>query len=305
MSRQRRVRARWYHGKPGPGALILGIALCLLGLPSGATAAASSGAAQTAGRNQVSNPDRAKRTEALLQEANQAYQEGAYRRAIALYQIVLERGIRNGHLYFNLGNAWQRLNDTGRAIYYYRLAQCFLPRDGDVRANLAYARDQVQDQIPLENPPWWRRVMFWYDQLSDHELAILTVVFNLFFWGFLALARFGRRGGTGLTWAIALSGVLTLLAAFTAVVKVWTYTHHPAAVVLADEVSVRSGTDVNSVRLFILHAGAEVRIGRMGPQWVRIDLPDGKRGWVERRFLGIVSPLNVPESLEEETTPPG
>ena len=271
--------------------------LCLLVLPL--HVAAASGRGSSAGDADVRKPapsdtianDRAKMTEALLEEANQAYQRGDYQRALELYQLVLDRGRRNGHIYFNMGNAWQRLGDTGRAIYNYLLAQCYLPRDGDVRANLAYARDQVQDRIEPESPPWWHRVMFWHDQVSDHELAVITVVLNMLFWGLLGVSRLTRRGGSAMTWALGLSGVLTLLAAVTAVEKVWSYAHHPVAVVLADEVSVRSGTDVNSVRLFLLHAGAEVRIGQMGPQWVRVDLPDGKRGWVERRFLGIVSPL--------------
>ncbi len=305
MTWRRHTGARPFHGGRWHNASRLMAFLCLMCVPFPLMAAPSAGDSsgseapglvEVSTRSGSSAADRAKMTGALLDEANQAYQQGNYQRAIELYGLVLDRGIRNGHIYFNLGNAWQRLGDTGHAVYYYLLAQCYLPRDGDVRANLAYARDQVEDRIAPESPPWWHRVMFWHDQVSDHELAIMTVVFNLLFWGFLAIARFGRRGGSGLTWAIALSGVLTLLAAVTAVEKVWTYTHHPVAVVLADEVSVRSGTDVNSVRLFILHAGAEVRIGQMGSPWVRVDLPDGKRGWVERRFLGIVSPLSGPET---------
>ncbi len=234
--------------------------------------------------------DRAKMTAAVLEEANTAYQAGDYARAVALYRLVLERGIRNGHLYYNMGNAYHRLGDVGHAIYNYLMAQCYLPRDGDVRANLTYARDQVRDRLDPMPSPWWHRVMFWHDQVSDHELAVATVVLNTMFWTLLAFRWFRHRPGLG--WAIALTGILTFLSTATAVEKLWRYTHHPVAVVLAEELSVRSGMDVNSVRLFVLHAGAEVRVGKMGSgDWIRIDLPDGKRGWVERRFLGIVSPL--------------
>ena len=63
-----------------------------------------------------------------LEQANRAFEQalmspthqdaqGYYQQAIAGYEQLVAAGIHNAKLYYNLGNAYFRLNDLGHAIY--------------------------------------------------------------------------------------------------------------------------------------------------------------------------------------------
>ena len=76
----------------------------------------------------------------LLFKANEAYLAGNYPEAAELYQAIDMSGHLNGNIFYNLGNCYMRLGETGKAILNYKKARLLLPRDGDLKANLQYAR---------------------------------------------------------------------------------------------------------------------------------------------------------------------
>ena len=85
--------------------------------------------------------------EELYFEASRAYKEDRYQEAIDGYFQLIDNGYVNGHLYYNLGNAYFRSGQLGRAILNYKRAQLLIPRDADLNFNLRYALDQTQDAI--------------------------------------------------------------------------------------------------------------------------------------------------------------
>lgn len=222
----------------------------------------------------------------LLEEASQSWEAGDYPRTSELYRVVLEKGIRNGSIHFNLGNALLRQGELGAALHQYRLAQLFLPRDGDVEANLQYARQKRTDRLELPTPEPIERMLFWLGSTSHVELHWLALLGAACFWVLLAAQRWNPRWRLRIPVGLAL--LATLLAGGSAFYQGWRLTNMPDAVVLEPTLSVRSGTDKGSVVLFTLHAGAEVRTRGVQADWVQLELSEGKRGWVEQRFVGLV-----------------
>ena len=88
--------------------------------------------------------------EAML-AANQAYEKGEYLQAAAGYEAIVRYGIHNSDLYFNLGNAYFKHGDLGRAILNYRRAHRLAPRDSDILTNLTVARAQTVDRLEATN----------------------------------------------------------------------------------------------------------------------------------------------------------
>src|SRR5262245_41058576 len=86
----------------------------------------------------------AESTPASFEAANRLYFEGKYSEAAATYAMLETSGQSSAALYFNLGNALFKSGQIGRAIFAYRRAQALAPHDPDVRANLQFARNQVQ-----------------------------------------------------------------------------------------------------------------------------------------------------------------
>jgi tetratricopeptide (TPR) repeat protein len=94
-----------------------------------------------------------------------------YRASAALLESLLADGFRNGAVYYNLGNAWFRAGEYGRAIAAYRKAKPYRPRDPYLEANLRQALSVAPGHLAEPPPPWWTHVLFWSGWLSFPEKA--------------------------------------------------------------------------------------------------------------------------------------
>ena len=77
--------------------------------------------------------------ETLFRKGVSAYGAGDFKESARVFQSLADRGIQNGKLYYNLGNAYLKLEDLGRAILWYERALRRMPREPDLRFNDAYA----------------------------------------------------------------------------------------------------------------------------------------------------------------------
>jgi len=215
--------------------------------------------------------------EKILQEADRAYRETRYQSAYDGYARLLGTPAADGHLLYNLGNASFRLNQIGRAIVFYERARVLLPRDPDLAFNLAHAREQIRDIIPVKEG-FAGTAFFWLGSLTLAEFFWCFALANLLFWGVAAARIFSRA-----EWA---SSLLVLLLAFwllsgSSFALKW----HQArtddrAVILQAEVSVLAGPDTRDTVLFKLHEGTVVHLERSEEGWSLVRLPDDRRGWL-------------------------
>ena len=83
--------------------------------------------------------------------ANDLYSEKNYTKSAQAYESLIDKGVHNGYLYYNLGNTYIRMGKTGPAVLNYIRARKWIPRDENLEANLKFAIQQTQDKIEL--PP--------------------------------------------------------------------------------------------------------------------------------------------------------
>ncbi|HEX2464748.1 MAG TPA: tetratricopeptide repeat protein [Thermoanaerobaculia bacterium] len=220
-----------------------------------------------------------------LSRANDAYAASDFPTAIAGYRALLDSGHDHPLVHYDLGNAYLRQGELGRAIASYRRAAAGAPRDQDVSANLAYARKSARDAVtPPEPPMVWRTVFAWHYALSRSELWTAIVVLNTLLWALLAL-RLWRRS-EALTWAAVVIAVL-LAAGVTSLAFHELYATR-VAVVLPREIDARAANQADSVVRFKLHAGSEVLVRGESGGWLRIVLPSGEQGWIEAEQAEVV-----------------
>jgi len=219
-------------------------------------------------------------------EANHLFSQGNYEEAASLYEKITT-SIKNGQLYYNLGNAYLKLGKVGAAILSYRNAQAYSPRDQDLRANLRFARQLTKDKIdPKSGGSIIRTICFWYDAFNQRELLLALLVINGLFWA-VALLRIWFRHEL-LYWSCLASFVLLIIIGATLSAQAYQTKFRKEAVVTTAQLAVRAGNGLNNTVLFYLHEGTEFRITGRNTGWVRIELPDGKIGWVQTKFVGIV-----------------
>ncbi len=219
-------------------------------------------------------------------EGVEAYRRGAYGAAVAAFRTLAASGVRNPHLYYNLGNACLKSGDLGPAILWYERALKLAPDDPDLAFNHAYATSLVKDEREDESAPVYRILFFWRRLLSPRAAAAVALVFNGLFW--LALTvRFLRRKRV-------MKGVAyPLLAAALIFTATALYNYYEAAclregIVLPETISVRSGLSEDATELFVLHAGAKVAIQGQKEEFYRIWFSEGKIGWVKGSEIGAI-----------------
>ncbi len=223
--------------------------------------------------------------EQLYQQANALYQDGKVAEARDLYELVLSNGYVSGDLLYNLGNAYYRLGDLGRAILNYERARRIMPGDDDLRHNLQLANLRVVDRIePTPRLFLWD----WWDSIKG-SLSTQSAVW-LAFGFFVLLAAAAITMMVVRTYAVRRAALMTgvaatLFLAFNIVLvvqKVSDDTRQDEAVVVAAITTVKNSPDARSTDAFVLHAGVKVRVIDSVEEWIQIRLADGKVGWMER-----------------------
>jgi len=276
----------------GQGRFILGTMLAL----ASAVLACPCAAAETLDASQ-------RRT--LLMEANALFDEAnklaatdseaakdRYGKAILRFErLVREGGVRNGKLYYNLGNAYFLSGDLGRAILNYRRAEQLLPNDPNLHQNLSYVRNQRSDRITEpQKAKVLKTVFFWHYDLAARTRMALFVSFFLTLWA-CAVARLFVRHPL-LHWGIALAVVLSALLMGSLTAEAVSRARNASGVILADEVIARKGNGETYQPSFNepLHAGTEFELIEDRPGWYQIALHDGRTSWIPGAAAELVSP---------------
>ena len=127
-------------------------------------------------------------------EAHKNYTEGRYTQATHLYEKLILSGIHNGEIYYNLGNSYFKMGMLGKAIVSYRLAEIYLPRDEDLKANVSYARQLTKDRIESKQfLSFIKQFCFWYSTLNVRELLLVFLMGHLLLWSLATVKIFWKN----------------------------------------------------------------------------------------------------------------
>jgi tetratricopeptide (TPR) repeat protein len=215
--------------------------------------------------------------------ANKLYAEGKFADAANTYEKILQTGGQSPALLFNYGNAEFKAGHLGRAIAAYRRAELLTPRDTELRANLAFVRNQVQGAARRESS--WQK---WIGSLTLNEGALLTAAL---FWLTLALLAARQicpalaptlRSATRLAMALTIcSGALLALQAANDF-------NSSVAVVTGAEATARSGPFDDVQVSFKARDGAELSVLNRHDNWVQVADGTGKIGWLNKAQVEVL-----------------
>lgn len=212
--------------------------------------------------------------------ANDLYSEKKYTASAQAYEALIHKGVRNGYLYYNLGNTYIRLGKTGPAILNYVRAQKLIPRDENLQANLKFAIQQTQDKIEPPSPP----LLFWVHDFNLNELVNGALILNLIFWTSLTLWMYFRSYPFAVIRNVFLG--LLLLSILSIGFKIKSESDLKLGVILTKSVDVKSGHAEDAVTLFQLHEGALVTVTSKAGNWAEVRLNKDQKGWVPQNSLG-------------------
>ena len=228
---------------------------------------------------------------AIWKSAEEAYAVGDFDGAIREYQSLEKAGAVSSSLFYNLGNAFYRKGSVGKAILYYERALKLDPADKDIRNNLDMARLQTLDKI--DSVPqfilveWVRNLR---NKLSSNAWAIVSLIFLAISVALLLLCKFGRTTSSRkLYFIIAMIFLLFTIFSFLFSLSLARQaTGNDTAVVVENIGSVKSSPAAGGNSIFVLHEGTKVKILESVEQWSKIEIQDGRQGWIKTSDIEVI-----------------
>jgi tetratricopeptide (TPR) repeat protein len=238
-----------------------------------------------AGCSRSLDSEQAERFQAAQRAFDEAAKPEQFVKAAAMYQELLDppNNLASGELYFDLGNAWMKAKQSGRAIAAYRQAERYLPRDPHLAENL---REALRAD-PDANRPALETIVVWQNWLSYPEkfylaTAALAATIAL---GVLRLFV-SRRLLQHLLWAgVGISVLCILSAAYDG----WRFEYVKHGVTVESNVVARKGyaESYEPALTDDLAEGTEFRVLDRRSNWLFIRLSGGQEVWIPEKTATV------------------
>lgn len=215
--------------------------------------------------------------------ANKLYEQGKFSEAASAYENLLQSGSVSSALYFNLGNAFFKSGQLGRAVAAYRSASRISPRDPELRANLQFVRGQVQGPTLTQGS-----AQRWLASLSVNEWAKLAAIIFWLWVGLMVSVQLRPAWKRPLRNLLWLGGLATLMLG-ACVGLAWASDSTPGAIVIAHDAVIHNGPLEEAPGSITVHDGAEVSVLDTKNDWLEIRLDGDRTGWLKRDQVVLTS----------------
>jgi len=223
-----------------------------------------------------------------FRKGNAAYAEGKFVDAATQYETARKEGLRHWMVEYNLGNAYFRTAQNGKAVAAYWRAFRLNSGERDVIDNLNLAASKAGDPVlpsaGLSSFFW--RAFYW---VSMNTLALSVSLLFLTLCGLAGLWLY--RDIRIPTELILLPALCFLLSSTWLATRAWAQTR-PIGIVIAAVAEVRSGPNLSYPANFTVPEGRRVVVLKEQEPisgWLEIGVPaEGLKGWVPDTAVDVL-----------------
>lgn len=219
----------------------------------------------------------------LFEEANALYNQGKYAEAIAKYESILNTNQHSAEVYFNLGNAHYKLNNTASSIYNYEKALQLKPKDKDILNNLSFAQNMTIDAIDTVPEVGFSKLFKNLITLTSADTWAVLAIVGVFIFVLLFLIYHFAYATTRKRIAFVVSLFSLFLSGFSLLMslqKTRLDNSNNPAIVFVQETRVKADPNKISEELFRLHEGTKVQVLEAYNDWYKIEIADKTVGWL-------------------------
>jgi len=217
-------------------------------------------------------------------QAAKAYNAKQYPQAITQYEKIIAGGYESYALYYNLGNAYFRNNETAQAVLNYEKALKLAPNNEDIKHNIEVVNSKFTDKVEmvpeLFYKRWWSGIvnLMDIDALAAINILLLTLALVL-------IAIYVAVSGIIIRKISFWAGISLLFIFSIGVLAASQRNHYIAqqheAIVFTQMVNIKSSPDENSKDIFVLHEGTKVKLLDVVADWQEIRISNGSVGWIK------------------------
>jgi tetratricopeptide (TPR) repeat protein len=256
-------------------------------LPLSAIAALVLGLASNAAAQQL---------DAIFERANAAYFASDFETAATLYEQLIEAGVDDPDVTYNLALAHARAGRLGQSIRWLERTLLLRPGDEDAERDLAAVREELGrrqadshgEAIVETRPPFVESLV---RPLTEPTLAWLVLVLDFAFFSLLLVRRRTRGETARLALGVAapILFVLVCAAAFGLATKTGLLSDGEPAIVVATEATLHEGPDERAGSRGTTLEGERVRLVAVEQGWAEVRLGDGRNGWTPRDAVAPIA----------------
>ena len=217
------------------------------------------------------------------EDADSAYLRGDYQQAARDYEELC-REVSDAEVYYNLGNAYYRMDNITQAILAYERAAVLAPGDADIRYNLEMARTKTIDKITPRSEmffvTWYRTLVSMTDADGWATVAVVCILAALIMALFYLFSgsMFMRKTGF---FVCIIAIVVFILANVFAYRQKTVRDSHGGAIVMTSSAVMKKTPAMSAAEVAVIHEGTKVTITDDSmDDWKGVSLADGREGWI-------------------------
>lgn len=225
-----------------------------------------------------------------FEAANTAYENSQFDDAITYYEQIIASGYESDVLYFNLGNAYFKTNNTPKAILNYEKAKKLNPTDEDIAFNIEFSNLYIKDQY---NPVPDFIIDRIYNRLvhsaASNTWAYVSILFFVLTWVAFLLFLFSkiiiRRK---IAFLAAIFFIVFSISSFIFSLNMKNYFENPNSAIMMEISTLKSSPQTDGTDLFIINPGVKLTIENKNDEWFEVKLPNGVKGWVKQEVVELI-----------------
>ena len=222
-----------------------------------------------------------------FQDAQSAFDAEDYPLSVALYQRMLDEGVRSGAVYFNLGNAYARAHEPVRAVASYYLAKRYIPGDTHLNANMRTVLLEHGGTLPPSDDSIIDSFFFWQASVSSLTKIWVSLALTAltFFGGLFCLFRYSfRQSFLQSPWlprSTVVSAILAAIALASAGYDWYRFDKVERVIVMMHALP-RKGNSEQYEQAFVspVPFGTLAVIQDERNEWYSLRFPGGQEGWL-------------------------
>lgn len=241
------------------------------------------------------SPDGASSLTSIFEAANLAASRGDYSGAVSNYRKLIDSGVHDPDVYFNLATTFAQSGDYARAILYFERAITLRPNDDKASENLRAAEQALEEiRAEAEGEATIQRSSSIsdavYGGISEDGLAYALLLGNFLFFLSLAWVSLSGRRKAWLYSLLLTSAIVLLFCAVGLGAKAGLFRDGPRAVALEDHVVLREGPDPRARIRGDARAGDRGEVVDRDRDFVKLRVVSGIEGWTAKSSIGFIDP---------------
>jgi tetratricopeptide (TPR) repeat protein len=217
--------------------------------------------------------------DSLFSSGNDSYNKNQFDVSVSAYENILSQGFYSADLYYNLGNAYYRLEDFANARWSYEMGINIDPRNKDMIHNLMLTKKKIPNTIETPDSQILNLINNFLTSFTYGDFVLFSSIMLLLYSICFIIYRIMPSKPIVVSYYVFI--VLFFIGTSFSVIKFLWERNNNFGIILNDETELYSAPFLNeNIKISIFFSGNKVKIEQTTDKWIEISSIDGRKGWI-------------------------